>query len=100
MRRIHVHGDEQIAALLRLPHRFADDPTDMNFSAERLAAISARTWLVSGESDDLYPVELTLELERGIRRCESWIVPGGAHSPIFGPARAEFVERALAFLKD
>jgi hypothetical protein len=49
MRRLHVHGDEQIAALFQLPRRFADDANDLNFTADRLAAIRARTWLVAGE---------------------------------------------------
>jgi pimeloyl-ACP methyl ester carboxylesterase len=54
MRTLHVRGDEQIASLWRLPARFADDTTDMNFTPERLSAITARTLMVAGDRDPFY----------------------------------------------
>jgi pimeloyl-ACP methyl ester carboxylesterase len=99
MRAQHVHGDEQIAALWKLPHAFAADPTDMTFTAERLRAIAATTLIVAGDRDPLYPVELAVELYRGIPTASLWVVPGGGHGPIFNAERDEFVRRALPFLK-
>src|SRR5262249_38007254 len=64
LRSRHVHGEAQIRALLRLPARFADDPTDMSFSAAQLAAITAPTLIVAGEQDGLYPLELACEVHR------------------------------------
>ena len=98
MRAQHVHGDEQIAALWKLPAAFAADDTDMTFSADRLAAITATTLVVAGDRDPLYPVELAVELYRGIPRAALWVVPNGGHGPIYDEARAAFVERALLFL--
>jgi pimeloyl-ACP methyl ester carboxylesterase len=98
MRAAHVHGDGQIAALWALPRAFADDPSEMTFSAERLAAIQARTLVVSGDRDPLYPVELALELFRGIPGASLWVVPGGGHGPIFLAEREAFVRVALPFL--
>jgi pimeloyl-ACP methyl ester carboxylesterase len=98
MRALHVHGDEQIAALWALPRRFAEDEDDMTFTADRLARITAKTLIVSGDRDPLYPVELAVELYRGIPRSSLWIVPGGGHSPIFLPERDAFVRVALPFL--
>jgi pimeloyl-ACP methyl ester carboxylesterase len=98
MRLIHVHGDEQLAALWALPRRFADDATDMSFTPERLAAITARTLLVSGDRDPFYPVELAVELYRGIPQASLWVVPGGMHSPIFLSEREVFVREAMVFL--
>jgi pimeloyl-ACP methyl ester carboxylesterase len=98
MRTRHIQGDSQIEALLRLPARFAADLTDMTFDAERLAAVTAKTLVVAGERDPLYPTYLADELHRGIAGSSLWIVPGDAHNPIFGTERAAFVERTLAFL--
>ncbi|HEX8791150.1 MAG TPA: alpha/beta fold hydrolase [Polyangiaceae bacterium] len=100
MRKIHVHGDDQIAALWALPGRFADDATgDMSFTRERLATITARTLLVSGDRDPFYPVELAVELYRGIPRASLWVVPNGMHGPIFVSEREAFVREAMLFLR-
>lgn len=98
MRALHVLGDEQIRSLWELPAQFAND-TEMNFTADRLAAIEARTLVVSGDRDPLYPVELAVELYRGIRGSSLYVVPGGGHGPIFETERGRFEDRALAFLR-
>jgi len=95
----HPGGDAQIEALWRLPARFADDPDDMSFTPAKLASISARTLVVAGDRDPLYPVELACELRRDIAQSSLWVVPGGGHLPIFGEERAAFELRALAFLE-
>ena len=98
MRAQHVLGDDQIRALWALPARFAASTDDMNFTAERLAAITARTLIVSGDRDPLYPVELAVELHRGIPRSALFVVPGEGHGPIFGAWRETFSKTALDFL--
>ena len=98
MRAIHVHGDAQIAALWAMSRRFGDDPGDMNFTPERLGTIAAQTLIVSGDRDPFYPVELAVELYRGIPRASLWVVPGGMHSPIFVSEREAFVREAMTFL--
>lgn len=100
MRAQHVHGDAQIAALWQLPARFADDPSDMSFTQDRLRTISARTLIVAGDRDPLYPVELAVELYRAIPRAALCVVPGGGHGPIFGDEREAFERRALSFLRE
>ncbi len=99
MRGRHHHGDDQIRALWRHVREFADSYDDMNFTASRLSAITARTLIVHGDRDPLYPVELALELYRGIPRSALWIVPNGGHGPIFGERAAPFASTAIAFLR-
>jgi pimeloyl-ACP methyl ester carboxylesterase len=70
----------------------------MSFTASTLASITARTLVVAGDRDPLYPVELAVELFRGIPGSSLWVVPGGGHGPIFGAERESFASRALAFL--
>jgi len=100
MRAQHVHGDPQIAALWKLPAAFAADVTDMTFTPQRLSAITAKTLIVAGDRDPLYPVELAVELYRGIAGAFLCVVPNGGHGPIFNEQREEFVRRALPFLSE
>jgi pimeloyl-ACP methyl ester carboxylesterase len=99
MRGRHHHGDDQIRALWRHAREFADDRDDMNFTAATLSTITARTLIVHGDRDPLYPVELALELYRNIPGSALWVVPNGGHGPIFGEQAAPFVTTATAFLR-
>jgi pimeloyl-ACP methyl ester carboxylesterase len=94
----HSSSDEQIAWLWRLPARFAEDTTDMNFTPERLSAITARTLIVSGDRDPFYPVELAVEMHRAIPHSSLWIVPDGLHVPVFLAERETFARTAMSFL--
>jgi pimeloyl-ACP methyl ester carboxylesterase len=98
MRARHVHGDDQIRALWRHAREFADDYQDMNFDAGSLSTITARTLLVHGDRDPLYPVEVAVELYRAIPASALWVVPNGGHGPIYGDQAAPFGKAAAAFL--
>jgi len=98
LRSRHLHGDDQIRALYDMTRSFADSTDDMAFTAETLEAISARTLIVHGDRDPLYPVELAVELFRGIPAAALWVVPHGGHGPIFGPLAAAFRAAATAHL--
>ena len=100
MRAWHMHGDAQIEAVWRAMHGLKDSYTDMNFTPPLLSTISARTLVVHGDRDPLYPVELAVEMYRAIPRASLWIVPGGGHGPIFGAQSAPFRSAALAFLRE
>ena len=97
-RQRHVHGDDQIRSLFAQMRALKDDRHDMAFTAATLAPITARTLIVHGDRDPLYPVELAVELYRAIRGSSLWVVPNGGHGPIFGALAAPFVDAALAHL--
>ncbi|MGK3996696.1 alpha/beta fold hydrolase [Sorangium sp. So ce1024] len=99
MRRRHTLGDAQIRALWRQPRRFAASHDDMSFTPPHLATITARTMIVHGDRDPLYPAELALEMHRAIPRSSLWILPDSGHSPVFGAWREPFARAALAFLR-
>lgn len=98
LRARHVHGDEQIRRLYEMTRAFAESYDDMAFHPSRLAHITARTLVVHGDRDPLYPVELAVELFRGIPRAALWVVPHGGHGPIFGALAPAFASAALAHL--
>jgi pimeloyl-ACP methyl ester carboxylesterase len=94
----HVHGDKQITALYDMTLGFATSETDMAFTQPQLATITARTLIVHGDRDPFYPVELAIELFRGIPDSALWVVPNGGHGPIFGSLAEPFRAAALAHL--
>jgi pimeloyl-ACP methyl ester carboxylesterase len=93
---------EQARAIMRQEPRaratFADSHDDMTFTPPLLATIAARTLIVQGDRDPLYPVSLSVELYQSIPHAALWIVPQAGHAPIFVDAAPRFVETALAFL--
>jgi len=99
MRARHAHGDDQIRALWRTAAGFADSHDDMTFTPPHLATIRARTMIVTGDRDPLYPLEIFVEQYRAIPEAALCVLPNGGHDAVFGPARAEFVRSALAFLQ-
>ena len=97
MREWHKGGDEQILALWQLPEIFKDSFADLNFTPPYLSTITARTLIVHGDRDPLYPVNLAMEMFGAIPSSDLWIVPNGGHGPIFGDHAAPFVATALSF---
>jgi pimeloyl-ACP methyl ester carboxylesterase len=97
-RQRHVHGDDQIRMLFDQMRGLKDSHDDMAFTPPRLATITARTLIVHGDRDPLYPVELAVEMYRSIPASSLWVVPDGGHGPVFGPHAAPFVATALAHL--
>lgn len=94
MRARHVHGEPQLAMLLRQARGFADSHDDLAFSRASLGAVGARTLVVYGDRDPFYPVEIAVDLYRGIPAAALWVLPGSGHAPIFGALRDGFIDRA------
>jgi len=99
LRRRHSGGDPQIHALLASTKAFADSYDDLTFTPPHLATIQARTLIVQGDRDPLYPVEISVEMARAIPRSSLWIVPNGGHGPIGGERWPDFLKTSLAFLR-
>jgi pimeloyl-ACP methyl ester carboxylesterase len=99
LRAIHPGGDRQIRALLASTESFADSDDDLNFTAPDLATIRARTLIVQGDRDPLYPLELSVEMAKAIPNAGLWIIPDAGHGPVLGERWPEFLERASAFLR-
>jgi pimeloyl-ACP methyl ester carboxylesterase len=100
LRGSHLGGDTQITALLASTKAFADSYDDMSFTPPHLSTIQARTLIVQGDRDPLYPVEISVEMAKAIPRSSLWIVPNGGHGPVFGERWAKFLKMAAAFLRE
>lgn len=82
MQRIHFHGDEQIHRIWQQANDMSNSTDDMNFTQEMLAKIKAKTLIVQGDHDPLYPIDITIELFKGIPNSHLWIIPNSGHVPI------------------
>jgi pimeloyl-ACP methyl ester carboxylesterase len=98
MRARHTRGDDQIRALWRTAHGFSESYEDMTFTPPHLATIRARTLIVTGDRDPLYPVGIFVDQYRAIPGAALYVIPNGGHEAVFGDARPEFLRVALGFL--
>jgi pimeloyl-ACP methyl ester carboxylesterase len=69
------------------------------FTPPHLATIYARTLIVQGHRDPLYPVELSVEMAKSIPHSSLWIIPNSGHGPVMGEKWPEFLKTARAFLQ-
>jgi pimeloyl-ACP methyl ester carboxylesterase len=99
LRRRHPGGDAQIKVLLASTKEFANTYDDMNFTPPYLSTIQARTLIVQGDRDPLYPVEISVEMARAIRQSSLWVLPNAGHGPVIGDRWPEFLKTAAAFLR-
>jgi pimeloyl-ACP methyl ester carboxylesterase len=99
LRRRHPGGDAQIKAILASSKSFATSYDDLNFTPPLLSTIQARTFIIQGDRDPLYPVELSVEMAKAIPHSRLWIVPNAGHGPVIGARWPEFVQTAAAFLQ-
>lgn len=98
-RKKHAGGDPQIKALLDSTAGFADSHDDLNFTSEHLKKIQARTLIVQGDRDPMYPVQLSVDMAKAIPRSALWVIPNAGHGPVIGEKWPEFIKTAAAFLR-
>jgi pimeloyl-ACP methyl ester carboxylesterase len=99
MRKSHKLGEQQIAALWNWTREMKDSYDDMNFTPPSLSRIKARTLIVSGDRDPLYPVEMAVDMYRAIPSSALWVVPNRGHGPAFSQDAAQFAQAALVFFR-
>jgi pimeloyl-ACP methyl ester carboxylesterase len=99
MRKSHAYGEEQIRGLWRQANAFKDSYDDMNFTPSKLSTIRAKTLIVHGDRDPLYPITIPVQMAHNIKDSHLWIIPGGGHSPVFGSMVDCFRKTMSAFFK-
>lgn len=92
-----TRGDEQIRQLIAQFNALAGNHDDMDFSAQSLSAVTARTLVVHGDRDRFFPLAIAQNMSRWIPSAALWVIPGGEHVPIYDAA-VPFAATALRFL--
>ena len=100
LRRRHPGGDTQIKAILASTKSFATSYDDLNFTPPLLSTIQARTFIIQGDRDPLYPVELSVEMAKSIPNSRLWIIHNASHGPVLGDRWPKFLQTASAFLQE
>lgn len=108
----HPGGERQVRSLVRQGCASALEDS-FALSESSLAAIRARTLVIQGDRDEIFPLEVPLDLYRKIKRSQLWIIPNADHNAVFwqdvvpkevvysgNPAANEiFAELVVAFLE-
>ena len=97
LRQRHAGGDAQIRALWAQQRAFKDSYDDVSFTPPQLSRITAKTLVVHGDRDPLYPVEMGVALRRAIPDSALWIVPNAGHGPIYLERAEHFARTCLEF---
>ncbi len=97
-RKIHKHGDAQIFDLLSQFKASSDSYDDMNFTTPYLSTIKSKTYIIQGERDRYFPINVAIEMYKAIPNSFLWIVPNGSHVPTRGGNQEYFIETARSFL--
>ena len=100
LRRRHPSGDAQIKAILASTKSFATSYDDLNFTPPLLSTIQARTFIIQGDRDPLYPIELSVEMHKVIPNSRLWILPNAGHGPGIAAGWNEFIQTASGFLQE
>lgn len=98
MRSIHFHGNEQIQMLWKQASAFSESYDDMNFTAEMLSKIKSKTLIVQGDRDPIYPIDLTIEMYKGMPNAFLWIIPNGGHVPVSTDSTQDFIRHVEKFM--
>lgn len=93
-------GQKQVEWLTQKTHAMAEADDDVTFTPQSLAKITARTLIVFGDRDPLFPVSLACELHQSIPHSSLWVVPNAGHGPVFGAHAGRFAETAASFLRE
>jgi pimeloyl-ACP methyl ester carboxylesterase len=98
LRKYAAFGDDQIRSLADQLYNLRDNYEVMNFTPPYLSTIKAKTLIVHGDRDPLFPVEMALEMYRSIPNAYFWVLPNGDHGPIDKHPDV-FKQWALEFLR-
>ncbi len=79
---LYTQSEEQAATLREWFHASAFDPDDMAFTPHHLSMIRARTLVMQGDRDMLFPPEIAVDMFRGIPDASLCVIPGMGHLPV------------------
>lgn len=73
-------GESQIRKLLKQFNDFAKTYDDMNFTSPYLSTIKSSTLIVHGDRDEIFPVDIPVDMYKSIPNSYLWIIPDFMHN--------------------
>lgn len=80
---VHPGGEAQVRRLIASFHGLSEYVEEIDVPPEELSNIEARTLIVLGDRDPVFPVPLALEMYQAIPNVALWIIPMEGHSAIW-----------------
>lgn len=80
---VHPGGEDQVRRLIESFHRLSEHVEEIDVPPEELSNIEARTLIVLGDRDPLFPVSQALEMYQAIPSSALWIIPMEGHRAIW-----------------
>jgi len=101
LQRIHgpFHGDEHWKVLRDAFRAFTEDPDELPFRPEDLSPITQPVLVIHGDRDELFPVNIPVDMYRAMPNAELCILPGTTHDlpaerfELFVQITSEFLDR-------
>ncbi len=93
---LHQHGAEQAKRLRLQFYNMKDSYDDMNFTPPYLSTIKARTLIVHGDRDPLFPVSIPVTLYNSIPDSYLWIMPNMGHAGVAEPTPSEGLVKTIS----
>jgi len=80
MRQHAMYGEYQIRSLVNQIHNINTEK-EINFSPSQLSTIKAKTFIIHGDHDMVFPVVRALEMYQAIPKTYLWVCPNSEHAP-------------------
>lgn len=80
---VHPGREAQVRRLIASFHGLSEYVEEIDVPPEELSNIEARTLIVLGDRDPVFPVPLALEMYQAIPNAALWIIPMEGHSAIW-----------------
>ena len=82
MKSIHPRGEDQIKMILTQWSNMPKNYDDMNFTAPYLSTISCPTFIIHGDRNPFFPVDIPVSIYKAVPNSYLWIVPNDGHIPV------------------
>ncbi len=79
----HPGGMEQLRRLFQQVRMIGANPDDGNVTESDLARVKAKTLIIHGDRDEIYPLNLAIEMYMAIPDAYLWVMPNTSHDAVF-----------------
>jgi len=96
-RHTHIYGEAQVRKLYEQLVGFKVSPDNRNFTKPYLSTIQAKTLIIHGDRDYLFPVDVALYMYEAIPDSYLWVIPNAGHALVLGDHADDIKRVALDF---
>ncbi len=96
-RQNHIYGEAQVRKLYEQFVAQKDSYDDVNFTPPYLSIIQAKTLIIHGDRDSLFPVEVAFYMYNAIPDSYLWVIPNAGHALVLFEHADDIKRVALDF---